>query len=176
MDVSAALTIADASSSVDSVKVADVESLVSFYSFSERVWWSGGAGQCPWTPCHKVEVRTNIHWMTPIRTEEDMKERTRWNARRLAWADNAVTLQLFFPLEKKHDVLRTAKSHGGRYARRHGAQISTHCRLTRSRHTVYSHSVSRDFPRGNSAHLSTRFPMFFRGVMTPSLMPTGPDD
>ena len=44
-----------------------------------------------------------------------------------------------------------------------------------SRHTVVSQCLLR-FLAANSAHLFTRFPMFFRGVMTPSLMPTGADD
>ena len=44
--------------------------------------------------------------------------------------------------------------------------ISTHCRLI---------ECLLRFLWAHSAHLSARFPMFFRWFMTPSLMPTGPD-
>ena len=43
-----------------------------------------------------------------------------------------------------------------------------------SRHTVVL-ECNLKFLWANSAHLSTRFTMFFRWVTTPSLMPTGPD-
>ena len=36
-------------------------------------------------------------------------------------------------------------------------------------------TVSFEVFGANSAHHFTRFPVFFRGVMTPSLMTTGPD-
>ena len=44
----------------------------------------------------------------------------------------------------------------------------------RSQHTVHFLCLWRYF-RANSAHPGIRCPMFFRGVMTPSLMPTWPD-